>query len=299
MNTLPNFLVIGVTKAGTTALYHHLKAHPEVYMSPVKEPDFFSYEGKRRGPSFRRDASIIRLEDYCALFEGVRDEKAIGEASPRYIYSPVAPVRIQELIPEARLIVLLRHPVERAYSHYMMMMNSSAFNYNPFVPFFREKAQSLETWSQQPLACYGFRHSFYHDCLQRYFDRFPGDQICIHLFDDYVTEPRSVLSDIYRFIGVEEGFVPDLETRYNPTFGIPKSKVLHKTVMRPNRVKALAKKLIPATVTRKVSGRILKRIRTEKPALSKEIRREFVAVYREDILKVQDLIGRDLSRWLA
>ena len=300
MSTLPTFLVIGVTKAGTTALYQHLKAHPEVYMSPVKEPDFFSYEGKRRGLPSRRDASITSLEDYYALFEGVQDEKAIGEASPRYIYSPVAPARIQELIPEARLIISLRHPVDRAYSHYMMMLNSGVFDdHRPFEEVFREKARTVETWAQEPFACYGLRHSLYHDHLQRYFEYFPKDQIRIHLFDDYFSEPRSVLSDIYQFVGVEAGFVPDLNARYNPTFGIPRNKALHKTVMRPNLIKTVAKKIIPATVSRKISGRILKRIRSEKPTLSEEVRVEFVEVYREDILKVQDLIGRDLSPWLA
>ena len=299
MKTLPTFLVIGVAKAGTTALYHHLKAHPEVFMPAVKEPEFFSYEGTRRGLSFKPDDKITHLEEYYALYDNVRDEKAVGEASPRYFHSLVAPGRIKETIPEARLIVLLRHPVDRAYSHCMDMMNSGAFPYQPFVPLFREKARAVEAWAQEPFNCYGFLHSFYHDSLQRYYALFPRDRILVLLFEDYVTEPRSVLRDVYAFLGVDTSFVPDLDTRHNPTFGIPRSTMLHKTVMRPNRVKTLTQKLIPTKARKKILGGILKSVRTKKPDLSPAIRAEFVEVYREDILKVQTLTGRDLSSWLS
>jgi len=298
MPTLPTFLVIGVAKAGTTALYRHLKAHPEVYMAPVKEPNFFSFDGTWPLPDWKRPAWVTTWEDYRALFEGVGDEKAIGEASPRYFHSPIAPAHIRKKLPEVRLVALLRHPVDRAFSHFMHMINSGVFDHRPFVPFFREKAQTRATWDQEPFGCYGLRHSLYYESLQRYFDTFPREHIRIYLFEEYSADPRPVLRDLYRFLGVDAGFVPDLKARYNPTHGVPKNQALHKTVMRPNPVKRLARKLVPAPLRRKVAVTILKTIRTQKPVLSDEIRSELVAAYREDILKVQDLIGRDLDVWL-
>ncbi|MFQ5571826.1 MAG: sulfotransferase [Rhodothermales bacterium] len=298
MNNLPNFLVIGVAKSGTTALYHHLQAHPEVYMSPVKEPNFFSYEGQTPELAFKPDATITRLEDYYALFEGARGEKAIGEASPRYFHSPVAPARIRTRIPDARLIALLRHPVERAFSQYMMMLNAGAYPYRPFEQVFREKARSVETWDQEPLACYGFKLSFYYDSLKRYFDCFSRDQIRIYLFEEYVSDPRSLLSDLFRFLDVDTEFVPDLQARFNPTHGVPKSMWLQQTVMRPNWLKTMAQSMVPTRVRKKVSAAILRTLRTSKPVLDDEVRRKFAMIYRDDILKVQDLLGRDLSVWL-
>ena len=289
---LPTFLVIGVAKAGTTALYQHLKAHPGIFMAPVKEPNFFSFDAKKQ------DAIVTHLDDYRALFEGIRDETAAGEASPRYFHSPEAPARIAARIPEVRLVALLRHPVERAYSHYLDMMNSGAFAPRPFAEVFREKASSVETWSREPFACYGFQLSFYHASLKRYFDVFPRERIRVYLFEDYVAEPRAVLGDLYRFLGVDDGFVPDLETRHNPTHGVPRSALLHKTVMRSNLLKTVAQKLLPQAVRRKVAGLLLRGLRTKKPALSPALRDAFTAVYREDILKTQALIGRDLSLWL-
>lgn len=299
MSTLPNFLVIGVAKAGTTAMYQHLKAHPGVYMPPKKEPNFFSFDGTWPQHTPRRPAWVTTWEDYVALFDGVQDERAIGEASPRYFHSPIAPERIRDALPGARLVVLLRHPVERAFSHYMHMMNSGAFDYRPFVPLVREKVKTIATWDAEPFACYGLRHSFYYDSLRRYFDAFAREQIKVYLFETYRTEPSAVLQDLYGFLGVDDGFLPDLGVRHNPTHGVPKSQLLHKTVMRPNLIKSMAARVVPAKVRRRVSRTIWRRIRTRKPVLSDEVRREFMDIYREDVLKVQDLIGRDLSAWFS
>ena len=122
--TMPNFLIIGAMRAGTTSLYHYLKQHPQVYMSPVKEPRFFALEGEKPDPGRPTDErlmnhSITDIEAYRALFQAVSKETAIGEASPLYLYSPKAPERIRHYIPDAKLIAVLRDPVERAYSHFL------------------------------------------------------------------------------------------------------------------------------------------------------------------------------------
>src|SRR3712207_1803805 len=123
--TMPNFFIIGAQKAGTTSLYHYLKQHPQVYMSPVKEPFFFNHEIgpdgevlKERfgGPGRSRNPKFANLEEYCTLFEAVRDEEAIGEASVLYICVPGTAERIERYAPGAKAIALLRDPADRAYS---------------------------------------------------------------------------------------------------------------------------------------------------------------------------------------
>src|SRR5918998_2242905 len=123
--TMPNFLLIGAMKAGTTAFYQLLDKHPQVYMSPNKEPNFFAFEGEKldfRAPSdiegLNRHA-VTEIEEYQALFDGVSGEKAIGEASHWYMYKPEASGRIKHHLPEAKLIAVLRDPAERAYSEFL------------------------------------------------------------------------------------------------------------------------------------------------------------------------------------
>ena len=125
---MPNFLVIGAAKSGTTALYHTLKQHPQIFMSPVKEPHFFAFEGERPvycGPGDRElfnPRVVFRLEDYVRLFDGLRAQTAVGEASVQYLMrSDAAAARIRQHIPRAKLIAILRQPADRAYSHYIML----------------------------------------------------------------------------------------------------------------------------------------------------------------------------------
>lgn len=121
---LPTFLVIGAAKAGTTSLYHYLGQHPQVFMSPVKEPGFFALEGHPldfRGPGdeWLRQATTTTLEAYQKLFEGVRDEPAVGEASVLYLHHHAAPEAIARYVPDVKLVAVLRDPVERAYSAFL------------------------------------------------------------------------------------------------------------------------------------------------------------------------------------
>src|SRR5918997_468574 len=118
--TLPNFLIIGAMKSGTTALYYYLEQHPQIYMSPVKEPNFFCSGGQEGWES----KSVTRIRAYQYLFKDVSDEKAIGEASHCYLYEPQAVARIQEHLPDAKLVAILRNPVDRAYSHFLHMVRN-------------------------------------------------------------------------------------------------------------------------------------------------------------------------------
>ena len=124
---LPNFIIIGAEKAGTTALWQFLRQHPQVYMSAVKEPQFFGYEGREvsfqgPGPVVKEALPICDLEEYKSLFKGTESYKAVGEASPSYLYNSQAPERIRHYVPQAKLIAILRNPVDRAYSRFLHLV---------------------------------------------------------------------------------------------------------------------------------------------------------------------------------
>lgn len=299
--TMPNFLVLGAGKAGTTAFYNYLGQHPQIYQSPVKETNFFALEGEKanfRGPGVQErinSYSVTNIEDYRALFERVADEVAIGEASPLYLYSPRAPGRIRYHVPDAKLIAILRDPAQRAYSAFTHMIRDSR---EPFDDFFRaleeEEARIEGNW---PWIWHYKRVGFYHEQLSRYFDVFDRRQIKVCLYEDLNTSPASTFREVFRFLGVDESFVPDISIRYNQG-GAPKNKIVHSFLTKPNPIKSAIKPLIPSGPRNRMVTRLRNRNLHINPGIPQEARRQLVEAYREDIMKLQTLIGRDLSNWL-
>src|SRR5215210_5286768 len=138
--TLPNFIIVGAAKAGTTALYWYLSEHPAVYMSPVKETFYFAYGVDEAGRLLYGDPEVHRfpvktLREYEALFAAAGDASAIGEASPIYLECPQSAGRIRELIPAARIVASLRQPVDRAYSDYIMYLRRRGRRLDPVRDF--------------------------------------------------------------------------------------------------------------------------------------------------------------------
>lgn len=298
--TMPNFLIIGAAKSGTTSLYHYLRQHPQIYMSPVKEPRFFAFEGRRprfRGPN---DDEINRtvittIEQYRKCFDGAMGEKALGEASPVYIFSDEAPARIRRHIPEAKLIAILRHPAERAYSNFMHMVRDG---YEPLADF----GEALRDEDRRVAANWSFiwhykRRGFYAAQLKRYFELFDAGQVKVFLYDDFSADSRGLLREIFRFLEVDETFAPDTSLRHNVS-GVPKNRTLQTFLSRPNRVKAILEPLIPEPLRRR-AGIAMRNANARRQPLDPDLRAELIEDYRDDILQLQELIGRDLSHWLS
>ena len=291
--TMPNFLIIGAMKSGTTALYYYLEQHPQIYMSPVKEPNFFCFAGQEGSES----KSVTRIEAYRQLFKGVSEERAIGEASHCYLYEPGAVARIQQYVPEAKLVAILRNPVERAYSHFLHMVRSGTEPLTDFAQALRE--EEVGAYQKRSYQDYIGRGRYYEQ-LNRYFDAFNSEQIRVYLYEDLDKAPIDTLQDTFRFLGVEDSFVPDVSLRRNVS-GYPKYKTLDEFLRRPSPVKNALKMYLPARLRWRLSKAFddLKTRNLVGPrAMEPEVRRQLVGVYREDILKVQELIQRDLSGWL-
>lgn len=298
--TMPNFLVIGARKAGTTSLYHYLDQHPKVYMSPVKEPNFFAIEGKKadyRGPDAATRVnrwSVADPEEYEALFSGAGQSKAVGEASPAYLCNPEAPERIKRHVPDARLIAVLRDPAERAYSAYMHQVRDGRETLG-----FAE-ALDAEEWRTRANWAPGWRYTregFYHEGLSRYFELFGGERIRVYLYEELRADPLGLVRDAYRFLGVEDSFEPDTSRRHNPS-GVPKSRLLVSVLKRPNPLKSALRPLLPEGLRGRLSEGLQRRNLSEAPPLEAGVRGRLVETYREDVLALEGLIGRDLSAWL-
>jgi hypothetical protein len=290
---MPNFFIIGAQKAGTTSLYHYLNQHPQVYMSPVKEPHFFEdMHGDFNRPG-RRVAPVTDLRDYRALFDGVSDESAIGEASASYLYSPKAPIRIQRTIPDAKIIAILRNPAERAYSNFVHLVQVGR---EPLTSF----AEALEAEEQRMRDLWGpnwyyKQKGFYYVQVKRYFETFGQDHVRIWLFEDLRDDRAGMMRDLFRFLDVDEGFVTNVSVEHNPS-GLPRNEGLYTWARKVSaRHPVLVDRFFPAGLRRYVKSRIV----AKPPPFPAELRRQLIYSYREDILKLQELIGRDLSPWLT
>src|SRR5215204_3666841 len=291
--TMPNFLIIGAMKSGTTALYYYLEQHPDIYMSPVKEPNFFSSHKQEIAAD-----TVTELGTYQHLFSGGSGKKAIGEASHSYLYEPGAAAEIRRYIPEARLIAILRNPIDRAYSHFLHMVRSGTEPLDDLAQALQQeevvgihKGRTFQDYIGRGL---------YYDQLERYFGTFPREQVRVYLYEDLSDAPISTVQDAFRFLEVDDSFVPDVSLRRNVS-GQPKYKTLDGLLRRQSRIKHAAKIYLPVRIRwglSKAFDDLKTRNLVEPPPLQSEVRRQLIRVYREDILKLQDLIHRDLSGWL-
>ncbi len=300
--SMPNFLIIGAAKSGTTALYQYLKEHPQIYMSPVKEPKFFGLEGEKLdfyGPGDERanHAVVTDIDAYQALFQGISNETAIGEASTWYLYSQKAPRQIQNYIPEAKLIAVLRNPVDRAYSNFLHQIRNNFETTTDFFQALREEdARIHNNW--RPFWHYK-QMGFYYVQLNRYFQIFPRKQIQVYLYEDFCNKPIEMLQSIFQFLDVDHTFLPEVSIKYNIA-SIPKNRAVLNLLKKPNVAKSALKFLLPDQSCQDLRINIGKINSTpEKPQLSLQVRKQLIEEYREDILKLQELIQRDLSSWLT
>lgn len=300
----PNFLIIGAAKSGTTSLWHCLVQHPQVYMSPRKHTRFFAFDVEEPaflGPPPRSKSvpyAVANPDDYHRLFAGVSDEIAVGEASHSYLYGPGAAARIRAYSPEMKLVAILRDPAERAFSHHRQMIRDGR---EPARDFLRalelEEARVRDGW--WPDFHYA-RTGLYHAQLERYFHLFGRDRIRIYLYEDFAADPNAVVRDLFGFLGVDDAFVPEMAVRYNAS-GLPKNVLLHGSLKKLRRVRPVARRVLPEGVYRLLlrAGSGLHNRNLTKPALSQKERRVARGYFAEDVSRLERLIGRDLSGWLA
>lgn len=292
---LPNFLLIGAAKCGTTSLAHYLDQHPEIFMSPEKEPRFFAEEfhtkfanGPVRKGSIR---PIMTLSEYELLFQDVTTEKAIGEASTEYIFFEETPKRIKALIPDVKLIAVLRNPIERAFSAYCYQRRDSVETLSFEQALEDEDRRRKEYW--RPGWLYKTA-GYYYQQVSRYYEFFEPDQFRIYLFEELNQYPMEMLKDIFMFLEVNSSFQGDL-SRKNIS-EIPKNADLNYLLSNQSPFYPL-REYIPEPV-KKLLREVKNKNRVPKPKLSEDLKKKLLTEYKDDILKLQDLICKDLSNWL-
>jgi hypothetical protein len=310
--TLPNFLVVGAAKSGTTALCEYLGQHPEVYMSAVKEPLFFSACGVERRRLERElypaamENVVTELGRYVELFSGVTGEKAVGEGSVYYLVDHEKAIgNMRRYLPrwrDLKIVIILRNPVDACYSHYLMYSQILRHYLNlRDVPSFEESLAAEERrLADGYLALAHFHWYFYYEQVKAYLESFGA--VRIFLFSDLREDWRRVVHDLYAFVGVDGSFVPTAaEEEYNVS-GVSRLGFLFRYLISDTPIRRLVRPVARGLLTGKGRDWLVNRALRKpmaKPPMAPETRERLRELYREDVARLQDLIRRDLGAWLV
>jgi hypothetical protein len=300
---LPDFFVIGVPKAGTTALHSALAGHPELCMSRVKEPKFFLCEDGRpmpwSGPGDAHSSQkwICDREVYESLFEG-NEDLLRGESTPFYLYDIAAHDRIARLVPDAKFVVVLRDPVDRAHSNWLHLWYDGLETERDFVTACSLEVKRISDgwgpfWHYLNLGRYG-------EQMQHLLTRFARKQILIVKYRDLVDGPAQVIDRICCFLGVEPGLVSSIPMENTPAYVADAFRPRRSG--RVMRIGSNVGALLPPEMRREVSEPIvheLQRNTRPRPRITPEDRQMLVAGFEEDIRLLERFTRLDFSDWLT
>ncbi len=281
---MPDFLVIGAPKAGTTALHAALARHPGLYMSPVKEPKFFLSDGPpptKGGPgdALTYREHVWRRPDYEALFDPAPAGTLRGESTPLYLYDRAAMRRIRAALPDARLIVIVRDPVERAHSNWTHLWSAGLEPVGDFVRACGEEDRRVAAgwasfWHYIGLGRYG-------EQLEDLFTLFPREQVLVLRYRLLVDEPTQTLDQICAFLGVEQGVLAEIP-RHNVT-AHPEPTLTHRAVSLAQRAGSAFGTFVPGLTAATLTGpleRFLQRHSRERQPLDWHQRQELLPAVR-------------------
>lgn len=269
---LPSFLIIGVPKAGTTSLAAYLDEHPDVFISRKKEVHFFDRH---------YDLGLDWYRDHFAASDRAA---AIGEATPTYIYNDAAIPRIAEALPDARLIVLLRNPVDRAYSNYWYQ-RSLGYERRGFAAAVDQEMQDPNVKPFRHL-----RRGRYLPYLERVCQYMPRGALHVALFEDLRDHPKEVFGDVCRFIEIDDATIPTVVGRVEK-----QTTLLRSDRLRASILKHKVWKRLPERFTYWIDS--LNRVDKTYPAMEPALRARLVEWFREPNRALGEWLGRDLSVW--
>ncbi len=295
----PQFIVAGTARAGTTSLNSYLIQHPEIFLPSVKEPCFFTFAGESIDYKNGKFAfAITSIDDYSKLFKRALTTQITGDISTPYLYKYQKTIRnlkkLHNDYSAIKVIIVLRNPVDRAYSQYLWKVRDGR------EPLSFEEAIEME--AQRMKENYSFDYFYvdrgmYFEQVNAYIENF--NSVKIILFEDLKNHTAETLVAICDFLCVDKDFIFVKRTEQNASF-LPKSTLLNKLLTIESKTKFRIMKLIPEQVKTTIKEQFMRlNSSTDKnPEMKMETRRKLIDIYRGDLVKLQKLIGRDLSAWM-
>ncbi|SMO85081.1 sulfotransferase family protein [Fodinibius sediminis] len=301
MSHLHNIFIVGAAKSGTTALYYLLNQHPAVCTPAVKEPNYFSNIDNSsdpvkpgKGPGDDSTVWTASLRDYRRLYRPEATHTHQVDASVSYLYSSTAASHIADYNPESQIIIVLRNPVERAFSHYKHLLRDGRERASFAEAIKREQSRIQKGWEFS----WHLQHmGYYSQQLQRYFNHFRRDQIHIYLFEDIKENIESVVNELTARLGLE-AFNYDFTQQERNASGLARSWLLSRFVNWILGYKATINKIIPPMVShRALQWFRAVNVRKSDLTIPDKLRRELIEQFADDTEQTAQLIGRNLDTW--
>lgn len=294
----PNFAVVGAAKSATTSIYNYLGQHPDICLSRIKEPHYFSQKFKRLPFMGPKDDSLgssllrqMTYEEYLELFSHCAGYQMIGDCSADYLYYHQSAAAIRDALGDIKIIACLRNPITRAYSAYMHMLRDGRE--------WREFSDALALEHTRKGNNWDFMWHYatvglYYEQVKSFLDTFSNVKVMI--YDDLKQRPDAFLQDLCYFLDVRADWQFDVTQRHN-TNSPPKNRKLRKFLVRHPLAKSILRPILPRAGRRWLKSRFMPEDSgyTEMPSKGRLFLKEY---FREDVNNLQLLIGRDLSFWL-
>ena len=281
----PNFFLVGAARSGTTTLWRALGDHDDVFLPEIKEPHVYAYlaDPTSTGDLFESEASARAF--YRDLYADAADETAIGDCSVTSLCVPGVAAAIGRDVPDARIVVILRQPVDRAYSHHALFVANGGERVKDFAA-----ALALDEERRAQGVNMSYRYldwSRYAGQLQPFVDTFGRDRVLVHLYDDLVADPKTVVRGTFEFLGVDPDRASPRVGRHNDArvrrFAGPTGLALRRATPMPVR-----------NLIRRRMGKGLSR---PAPPLDPRVRAELTEQFRDEISRLETMLDRDLSGW--
>ena len=305
MHNKPNFLIVGAAKSGSTSLYQYLSQHPEIFMPVNKEPNYFvaEYQQKmtKHCPSYKIDMNrmVFDKNAYYNLFKKATPEhKSIGEASVTYLFKPEFAIpKIKKELGDPKIIIILRNPIKRAFSHYSYACELGLETLSFEDALDAEDNRLKNNWSST--FAYINQGLFYNQV--KAFKKAFTD-VHILTLDDFVKKNQLELKKIYTFLNIENSFKNKFQENFNVS-GQPKIKLLHKYLVQGNVVKNKIKSIASLFVSDEKLRKFARKLRTmnqgDKLLISEFDHQRLKEVYKDDINSLSQLLKLDLTNWLS
>jgi hypothetical protein len=311
---MPDFFIVGHAKCGTTALYEMLRRHPQVYMSDVKESQFFARdrpapaEGEHRKTFEQTGRGTEKLEDYLSLFTAAREDQRVGDASTFHLWSPVAAQRIAEAQPAARIVAVFREPASFLRSLHLQMLQNHTESEKDLgraleLEEARREGREIPRDAHWPAALIYSERVHYVEQLRRYNAVFPAGQMLVLIYDDFRDDNEATVRRVLRFLEVDDTAPIELVSA-NPTVGLRSVRL--DTLTRDVRggrgavghaAGAAIKALTTATLRRRLLYPLRRRLVYERPApVDEQLMRELRRRFKPEVVALSEYLDRDLVR---
>jgi hypothetical protein len=299
MVKLPNLVVAGAPKCGTTSLYHYLRQHPEVYLPTRKELHYFTRQELARDTAGPGDATVLQhlcadRAAYEAEYVAAGDQPVLGDISPSYFdFAEVAPAIRREL-PGARVVILLRDPIAKAFSQYMHLVRDGR---EP-LPFYQAlQAEAERTRRGWSMIWRYAGSSRYAGRVRHYLDAFGPERVRVYRFEDFIADPQATLSELWHWLGIDATIRVDTTRAFNAS-SRPRSRLVASLISKRSPLAAMARALVPTGVRSRVTEAVRGLNAGTKGGVDARSAEYLREQFRDDVKETEALLGRPLG-WLG